>query len=224
MALTPRRRSTSTIPEVLSGPSPAGGPSLPAGSLASATTRIVHYEIVGAASLDAGGTGAALLRRDEVDLISADEQAEFVRSNDVAEVLTGAPRPETVTVRLDPASSSKWDDRTVSVPLRLTRGGRLPTTGTGWVGWVELVPRNRATVTVPSSAVLTDRAGSYLLVATADGRTFAKRSIDVGHIFFGLASIRSGVSRGEQVLAVGSFFVDEERRLVADARSAAPGR
>jgi multidrug efflux pump subunit AcrA (membrane-fusion protein) len=92
-------------------------------------------------------------------------------------------------------------------------------------GWVQLAARARQLLVVPASAVLYSGSGAYVLAAPPDGRTFTRRSVEIGTILdssyiaqlagdhFGAIVVLSGLQEGEQVVAGDTFFLDAERRL-----------
>jgi len=88
------------------------------------------------------------------------------------------------------------------------------------VGWVDLGERVLDVLVVPSDAILESPQGPYVMMASADGRTFTKRPVQIGPIVAGLAVVQSGVDEGERVVAMHVFSLDAERRLHAAAKAA----
>jgi multidrug efflux pump subunit AcrA (membrane-fusion protein) len=82
----------------------------------------------------------------------------------------------------------------------------------GSVGWVELGPCTLDVLVVDQEAILQSPAGPFVLIPSADGRTFDRRSIEVGRVGDGVGVIVSGLAEGERVVAVDAFFVDAEGR------------
>jgi hypothetical protein len=94
-------------------------------------------------------------------------------------------------------------------------------------GWLELAPRPRELLVVPSSALLYSGEGAYVLAAPPNGHRFTRRPVDIGRILdsgyaaglssdhFGAIVVLSGLEEGEQVVVGNAFFLDAERRLQA---------
>jgi multidrug efflux pump subunit AcrA (membrane-fusion protein) len=82
----------------------------------------------------------------------------------------------------------------------------------GDVGWVKLAARSREHVAVPSSAVLNSSQGPYVLAASADGRTFERRTLEIGRTVSGFTVVLSGLRDEERVIVGNAFFLDAERR------------
>jgi len=116
-----------------------------------------------------------------------------------------------VDVRLTAEPPARWDLSTSRVHFRAAPGA--PALAAGDVGWVQLAARPRNLLVVPSSAVLNSPQGPYVLVASEDGETFTKRSLEVGRVIAGLTVVLSGLDDQEQVVVGNTFFLDAERRL-----------
>ena len=52
-----------------------------------------------------------------------------------------------------------------------------------------------------------------MLVASADGRTFSRRPVEIGKVFGGAAVVLSGLRDDEPIVVANTFFLDAERRL-----------
>jgi multidrug efflux pump subunit AcrA (membrane-fusion protein) len=95
------------------------------------------------------------------------------------------------------------------------------------IGWLQLAARPRELLVVPESAVLYSGDGAYVLAAPEGGRTFTRRSIEIGRILdsghvadlagdhFGAIVVLSGLQERERVVAGDTFLLDAERRLQA---------
>lgn len=67
-------------------------------------------------------------------------------------------------------------------------------------------------LSVPQSALLFDRSGSYVMVAQGDGR-FGARRVRTGFSQAGRIEIVSGLDEGEAVVVNGAFLIDSESAL-----------
>jgi HlyD family secretion protein len=87
----------------------------------------------------------------------------------------------------------------------------------------EIITVERMSLSVPTTAVLTDSGGTFVLVV-ADGR-LEKRPIVAGLIWNGLREVISGLSSGDVVVArAGAFFADgDEIRPIFPEATAAEG-
>jgi hypothetical protein len=151
--------------------------------------------------VDRDGAVMAILYRDELAAMTHSTRAIF---SSVA-----APSAS-VEVRIALESAEPWDAATSRVRFEPVAADRAP--APDGIGWVRLADRREVHV-VPSSAVLEGAEGPYVLVASPSGRTLAKRPIEVGRVFGGMAVVLSGLRLQERVLVRGAFFLDAERRL-----------
>jgi hypothetical protein len=153
--------------------------------------------------VEADGSVAAILYRDEVPTIAPDEQGVFAPSalDDVA-----------AEVHLSGEPLAPWDRSTVRVRFQANPNPGRPLRP-GEIGWVRLAAKRREVATVPWYAVLDSAEGPYVLVASADGRRVSKRPIEIGRVFGGLATVVSGLQPRERVVVSTAFFLDAERRL-----------
>ena len=122
-------------------------------------------------------------------------------------------------MEVDPLSEppSPWDRSTSRVRFRVVPHPKAPPPPPGEVGWVRLAPSKLQLQVVPYSAVLEAADGPYVLVASADGRTLTKRSVEIGRVLGGVAVVLSGLRNQERILVRSAFFVDAERRLHREA-------
>ncbi len=74
----------------------------------------------------------------------------------------------------------------------------------------------KSRVLVPSDAVLDTGARKVVFVATGPG-SYAPREVTAGDEQNGAIEVRSGVREGDEIVAHGSFFLDSETRLQANA-------
>jgi hypothetical protein len=180
-----------------------------------ARRRVVTQLVRAPAWLARGGAVTAVLHKDDLVGLMPGEHALFLG--------TGTPGAGT-SVHLSSDPPSPWDASTVQVHFQLDRMAPVTKEDTGWL---ELAPRPRELLVVPSSAVLYSGAGAYVLAAPPGGRTFTRRPIDIGRILdsgyaaglsgdhFGAIVVLSGLEEGEQVVVADTFFLDAERRLQA---------
>jgi hypothetical protein len=209
MALVPIRASDHGESGV-----PGGGP-----IVAIAEARMVARQVRAAAWVDAAGHGTALLYKDDLVGLEAEEPARFFAPQSPnmpleAHVLTAEQAPvdsSTVNVsfRLDPPMTTAAD-----------AAGRED------VGSLQIDVRARRLLVVPTSAVLYAARGPYVLAADDAAGGFSKRPVVVGRILDsgyvgaltgqqegGATVILSGLREGEKVVAGHAFFADVERRL-----------
>ncbi len=180
-----------------------------------AKRRVVTQLVRAPAWLAKGGAVTAVLHKDDLVGLAPGEHALFFG--------TATPGAGTA-VHLSPDHPSPWDAATVQVHFQIDR--MVPATKED-TGWLELAPRPRELLVVPSSAVLYSGAGAYVLAAPPGGHTFTRRSVDIGRILdsgyaaglsgdhFGAIVVLSGLEEGEQVVVGDTFFLDAERRLQA---------
>ena len=163
-------------------------------------------EVRGAAHVEEDGAVMALVYKDVLPSLTADERGVFSPSAAPATSYAVHPCPESATA---------WDRSTARVRFRA--GASSPPPRAGDVGWLRLAAKPREATTVPYSAILEDASGPYVLVASGDGRALARRPIEVGRVIGGTAIVLSGLRLRERVLVEGAFFVDAERELNHEA-------
>jgi hypothetical protein len=180
-----------------------------------AKRRVVTQLVRAPAWLAADGAVTAVLHKDDLVGLAPGEHALFFGT-----ATPGAGIP----VHLSSDHPSPWDASTVQVPFRIDRTAPSKKEDTGWL---ELAPRPRELLVVPSSAVLYSGAGAYVLAAPPGGHAFTRRPVDIGRILdsgyaaglsgdhFGAIVVLSGLQEGEQVVVGDAFFLDAERRLQA---------
>ena len=177
--------------------------------------RRVVTQLVRAPAWLADRAVTAVLHKDDLVGLAAGERALFLGTT-----TPGAGTP----VHLLPNHPSPWDASTVQVHFQLDR--MVPATNED-TGWLELAPRPRELLVVPSSAVLYSGEGAYVLAAPPNSHRFTRRPVDIGRILdsgyaaglssdrFGAIVVLSGLEEGEQVVVGDAFFLDAERRLQA---------
>jgi hypothetical protein len=179
--------------------------------------RIVAQQVRAAASVGADGQGTAVLYKDDLVGLAPQEPAKFFG--------TGAPN-EGIGAHLLLDSQAPVDDSTVRVAFRLEEA--LPPEASGGptnVGSIQIDPRARELLVVPTGAVLYSASGPYVLAAPQAGQAFARRSVQIGRTLDsgyvgglegadrGYTVVLSGLREGERVIEGYTFFVDAERRL-----------
>jgi hypothetical protein len=193
---------------------PAPAPAADPPDRARVERRVITGELRAPAWVEAGGTVAAMLFRD--DLIGlADAPARFFPAT--------APLAG-VAVALADDPPAEWDAATVRVRFR---GVDVPAAGDpqavtdpapgalrpGDQGMLLIPARHRELLVVPSSAVLPSPDGPRIFVFEPARGRFAPRLVRVGRTHRGVVAVLSGVSEGEQVSAAGAFLLDAARRL-----------
>jgi hypothetical protein len=212
MALQPRRGRSQPATGAVAAAAHATAEqvSLPPGisppDIGKATRLFVSQELRAPAWLEGEAVGA-LFYLDEIALLGPGERGVF-RPAASAAADAGAP----IEVEVTGEAPVRWDASTARVRLRPAAGAPLRQ---GEVGWVEFGTRQHKALVVPASAVLQSPSGPSVFVASADGRTFTKRSIETGRILFGFATVVSGVREGQALIAHRPIFVENERRLGA---------
>lgn len=192
-----------------------GPPAAARSGVVDVARRRVVTQLVRAPAWLADRAVTAVLHKDDLVGLTAGERALFFGTTS-----PGAGTP----VHLSPDHPSPWDASTVQVNFQIDR--MVPATKED-TGWLELAPRPRELLVVPSSAVLYSGEGAYVLAAPPDGHRFTRRPVDIGRILdsgyaaglsgdhFGAIVVLSGLEEGEQVVVGDAFFLDAERRLQA---------
>jgi len=189
--------------------------------VAEARTRVVARVLRVGAWVGADGTGRALLHKDDLVGLAAEEPVRFF----------GRRSPNMpFAAHLISADQKSHDSSTVEVAFRLDRPAEhLQDSGSPLdVGSLLMDVRARKLLVVPTSAVLYWADSPYVLAqaANVDGRDqFEKRRVQVGRILDsgyeaeragrseGATVILSGLREGEKVIAGYAFFNDVDRRL-----------
>lgn len=184
-----------------------------------AERRVVAEQVRAAAWVERDGEGTAVLYRDDLVGLAADEPAKFF----------GAEAPNVgQDVHLSPGPPVAIDASTGKVHFRLdppvtSLAGRT-------IGSLQIPLHARELLVVPSSAVLYSAQGPYVLAASPGEDDFAKRPVEIGRILdsgyvggvagdtAGAIVVLSGLQEGERVITRSTFSVDAERRLQAARR------
>jgi hypothetical protein len=189
--------------------------------VAEARTRLVARVLRVGAWVGADGLGRALLHKDDLVGLAAEEPVRFFGRRS-----PNMPFP----AHLISADQKPHDSATVEVAFRLDRPAEhLQDSGSPLdVGSLLMDVRARKLLVVPTSAVLYWADSPYVLAqaANVDGRSrFEKRRVQVGRILDsgyeaeragrseGATVILSGLHEGEKVIAGYAFFNDVDRRL-----------
>ena len=190
-----------------------GPPAAARSGVVDVARRRVVTQLVRAPAWLADRAVTAVLHKDDLVGLTAGERALFFGTTS-----PGAGTP----VHLSPDHPSPWDASTVQVNFQIDR--MVPATKED-TGWLELAPRPRELLVVPSSAVLYSGEGAYVLAAPPNSHRFTRRPVDIGRILdsgyaaglsgdhFGAIVVLSGLEEGEQVVVGDAFFLDAERRL-----------
>jgi Heavy metal binding domain len=182
-----------------------------------ARTRVVARVLRVGAWVGADGVGRALLHKDDLVGLAAEEPVRFF----------GRRSPNMPLISAD---QKPQDSATVEVAFRLDRPAEHQQEGGSPldVGSLLMDVRARKLLVVPTSAVLYWADSPYVLAqaANVDGRNrFEKRRVQVGRILDsgyeaeragrseGATVILSGLQEGEKVIAGYAFFNDVDRRL-----------
>ena len=157
-----------------------------------------------AESLDAG---LALFPRDQAETLKPGEQGLFEPQSGPR-----GPNPHGVRIRLADRRPEPWDASTVLVRFRLDDGAGAALRPKE-IGSVKFETRLRDGLVVRESSVVQSPEGPYVLVASADRRTFTKRPVEIGSTLYGYADVVGGLREDEYAVALHTFVLDAERRL-----------
>ncbi len=152
--------------------------------------------------IDVDGTVVATLYGDELAALAQGARWVFSPSTSPGARIEVRPTSDLPKV---------WDRSTSQVRFRVDAPAPAPQPGE--VGWLRVGVQRLEVLVVPDAAVLESADGPYVLVASADGRSLARRAVEIGRVLGGLAVVVSGLRIQERVLVRGAFFVDAERRL-----------
>jgi hypothetical protein len=173
-------------------------------SVAPVRRNALPGEIFAPAVVEADGTIAARLYRDELASLDADETAELVPST--------SPAAPIAIQRSGPPPIVADDDRALArVEFRASPGQAAPPPGQ--IGWVKLAYKIRAMLVVRSTAILSAPDGPYVLVFSAVRGALTRRPIEIGKEYAGMTAVVSGLRDKELVVMANAFALDAERRL-----------
>ena len=133
-------------------------------------------------------------------------------------------------VRLAAEQPVPWDAATSQARFRAaaaapSRNAAAKAAARADTGWLDIAPRPRALLVVPSNAVLYTAEGPYVVAVSPDGQMFSKRPVEIGRILdsgylaelskdrFGAIVVLSGLGENDRVVVEDTFFLDAERRL-----------
>jgi len=167
-------------------------------------------EVRGPAWIDGDGKIVAVLYKDEIRALAADERGFFS--------LTRDPKVK-VAVRRTADPMTPWDGSTSQLrfeiePAVSTRMSPARRFDGGEAGWLEVPARSREVLGVPTSAILQSPDGPYVLTPSSVGG-FERHPIEIGETFArqGFAVVLSGLRPHDHVVARAAFFLDADRRL-----------
>jgi len=153
--------------------------------------------------------GVALYPRDQAELLEPGEDGLFEPQSGPR-----GPNPHGIKIHLGGQAPQPWDAATVLVRFRLDgrAGAELQASE---VGSVKFATRLRRGLVVRESAVIQSQSpeGPYVLIASADRRTFTKRPVQIGSTLYEYADVVGGVRENEYAVAQHTFVLDAERRL-----------
>jgi hypothetical protein len=161
-------------------------------------------DMKGPAWLETPTQGRALYFTDECQLLQPGEKGLFFPT---ARPKDGAPAGIPVQLSAEPATP--WDAATALVGFDVEKGVELAPKQTGWL---KLATRTRNDLAIPYSAIIQSREGPYVLVLSEDLNKIAKRTVTLGSVVFGYASIIAGLRDGERVAAMRTFSLDALRK------------
>jgi len=180
--------------------------------------RVVTQLVRAPAWLGPGGWGTAVLHKDDLVGLGPGTHALFFGTTTSRAGLD---------VRLSADTPAPWDASTSQVHFQAQpgRGDREAAAKVLDRGWLDVAPRPRDLLVVPSNAVLYTADGPYVVAVSPDGRTLTKRSVEIGRILdsgyvaqqssdrFGAIVVLAGLRENERVAVEDTFFLDAERRL-----------
>lgn len=151
--------------------------------------------------------GVALYPRDQAELLKPGEEGLFEPQSGPR-----GPHPHGIKVRLADQAPEPWDASTAVVRFRLAAdaGAELEPKE---IGSVKFALRLRNGLVVRESAIIQSPEGPYVLIASADRKSFTKRPIQIGAIMYDYADVVGGAQENEYAVALHTFVLDTERRL-----------
>jgi hypothetical protein len=151
--------------------------------------------------------GVALYPRDWAEMLKPGEEGQFEPESGPR-----GPNPHGIKVRFSEQAPEPWDATTVLVRFRLDdhAGAAFEPKE---IGSVKFALRLRNGLVVRQSTIIQSPEGPYVLIASADRRTFTKRPIQIGAIMYDYASVTGGARENEYAVALHTFVLDTERRL-----------
>ena len=156
---------------------------------------------------DSRDVGVALYPRDWAAMLQPGEEGQFEPESGPR-----GPNPHGIKVHFSEQAPEAWDASTVLVRFRLDEHA-----GAAFepkeIGSVKFALRLRNGLVVKQSSVIQSPEGPYVLIASADRRTFTKRPVQIGATMYDYADIVAGAREDEYAVALHTFVLDTERRL-----------
>jgi len=151
--------------------------------------------------------GVALYPRDWAEMLKPGEEGQFEPESGPR-----GPNPHGIKVHFSERAAEPWDDSTVLVRFRLDdhAGAVLEPKE---IGSVKFALRLRNGLVVKQSSIIQSPEGPYVLIASADRRTFTKRPVQIGATMYDYADVIGGAREDEYAVALHTFALDTERRL-----------
>jgi hypothetical protein len=151
--------------------------------------------------------GVALYPRDQAEILKPGEDGLFEPESGPR-----GPNPHGIKVHLVDQAPEPWDAATALVRFRLDghAGAELQVKE---IGSVKFATRLRNGLVVRESAIIQSPEGPYVLIASADRRTFTKRPVQVGTTLYDYADVVAGAHEDEYAVAQHAFALDAERRF-----------
>jgi hypothetical protein len=151
--------------------------------------------------------GVALYPRDQAEILKPGEEGLFEPESGPR-----GPNPHGIKVHLVDQAPEPWDAATALVRFRLDghAGAELLAKE---IGSVKFATRLRNGLVVRESAIIQSPEGPYVLMASADRRTFTKRPVQVGTTLYDYADVVAGAHEDEYAVAQHAFALDAERRF-----------
>lgn len=181
-----------------------GTPRLTEQDVALAKRKRVGGQITAPARVDAERSGIVVLYGGEA---AAGQRARFYPA-------AGADAAG-VDVQITGDPPQREDGGVVTMRFELARGapGFVPRQ----TGWIVFERAAVDTVTVPHAAVFETSDGTFVFLASANGRTFTRRKLELGRTHFGHAVVLSGLNDGERVAVSKAFSLAAEQARLRDA-------
>jgi hypothetical protein len=151
--------------------------------------------------------GVALYPRDQAEMLKPGEEGLFEPQSGPR-----GPLPHGIKVHLTDQAPEPWDASTALVRFRLDAhaGAALEPKE---IGSIKFALRLRNGLVVKESAIIQSPEGPYVLIASADRKTFTKRPVEIGATMYEYADVVGGLRENEYAVALHTFVLDTERRL-----------
>jgi len=196
-----------TLTDTLPPASRAPGPPIAASDLYVVQRHTFSQPVRAPARAARDGTVAALFYKDELASLAPAARAAFVP--------TASPAAS-FSVRRTADPPRPWDDGMTEVRFRFEAEGDARPDDVGRI----VLPPTAPVLVVPEDVVFSAAGGRYVLVASADGQSFSRRTVEIGRLINGRAVVLDGLGEGERIARRGAFLLDADQRL---RDTAAPG-